>query len=165
MIVGSYEVSFFGGFGTAISYKGLELSTFFSFVKGNEIYNNDRMNVENPTYFYDNMWRDLQYEWRTPGQKTHIIAATADFDGWTGTDHFVEKGDFLRFRNAMLSYSLPTSIISKAKIKSVRMFVQGQNIFVWHDFLGFDPEISTGSLTGAQYPPMRTFTFGLNIGL
>jgi TonB-linked SusC/RagA family outer membrane protein len=165
VIVGSYEVPFFGGFGTTLNFKGLELSTFFSFVKGNEIYNNDRMNVENPTYYFDNIWRDLQYEWRAPGQKTHIIAATADFDGWTGTDHFVEKGDFLRFRNAMLSYSLPSSIINKAKLKSVRMFVQGQNIFVWHDFLGFDPEISTGSLTGAQYPPLRTVTFGLNIGL
>ncbi|MGZ8538342.1 MAG: SusC/RagA family TonB-linked outer membrane protein, partial [Flavisolibacter sp.] len=117
VIVGSFEVPFFGGFGTALNYKGLELSTFFSFVKGSEIYNNDRMNVENPAYFYDNMWSDLQYEWRAPGQQTHIIAATADFDGWTGTDHFVEKGDFLRFRNAMLSYSLPSSIINKAKIK------------------------------------------------
>ena len=129
------------------------------------IYNNDRANVENPAYLFDNLWSDLQYEWRQPGQKTHIIAAGADFDNWSNTDHFSEKGDFLRFRNATISYSLPASLLNKAKIRSVRVFAQGQNIMTWHSFLGFDPEISSGSLTGAQYPALVTYTFGISIGL
>ncbi|MFL5810198.1 MAG: TonB-dependent receptor domain-containing protein, partial [Flavisolibacter sp.] len=165
VIVGTFEAPDFGGFGSSVNYKGIELSAFFSFVKGNVIYNNDRANVENPAYISDNLWSDLQYEWRQPGQQTHIIGAGADFDSWSNTDHFSEKGDFLRFRNATISYSLPASLLSKAKIRSVRVFAQGENIMTWHSFLGFDPEISSGSLTGAQYPALVTYTFGISIGL
>ena len=50
------------------------------------------------------------------------------------------------------------------KVNSARLFVQGQNLVTWTDFRGFDPEISTGSLNGAQYPALRTITIGLNIG-
>jgi hypothetical protein len=37
---------------------------------------------------------------------------------------------------------------------------RAQNLATWTQFQGFDPEISTGSLTGAQYPALRTITFG-----
>jgi hypothetical protein len=162
VIVGSFEAPFFGGFGSSVNYKGLELSAFFSFVKGNEIFNNDRTNVENPTYLTDNLSRDLLREWRNPGDKTNILSPKANFQ--SGTTHFVEKGDFLRFRNASVSYSLPKQWMNAVKISSVRFFVQGQNLFTWTDFQGYDPEISTGSLTGAQYPALRTITAGVNVG-
>jgi hypothetical protein len=65
----------------------------------------------------------------------------------------------------MLAYNFPTTMLSKAKISSLRLFVQGQNVFTISNFLGFDPEITGGVLTGAQYPALRTVTFGLNLGL
>ncbi|MEJ7911613.1 MAG: hypothetical protein WKF70_00565, partial [Chitinophagaceae bacterium] len=82
----------------------------------------------------------------------------------SGTTHFVEKGDFLRFRNASVSYSLPKQWTNTIKINSLKVFAQGQNLFTWTDFRGADPEISTGALTGAQYPALRTLTLGLNVG-
>jgi TonB-linked SusC/RagA family outer membrane protein len=163
-IVGSMEAPFFGGFGTAVNFKGFELSAFFSFVKGNELYNNDRNNVENPSYLWDNLSRDLLNEWRTPGQITNIISPTANFDEVSESTHFVESGDFLRFRNASISYTLPTKWTSVAKMRNARLFVQGQNLATWTDFLGYDPEVTGGILQGAQYPALRTITFGLNVG-
>jgi TonB-dependent starch-binding outer membrane protein SusC len=50
-------------------------------------------------------------------------------------------------------------------VNSLRFFAQGQNLLTWTQFRGFDPEIATGSLTGAQYPALRTVTFGVNVGL
>jgi TonB-dependent starch-binding outer membrane protein SusC len=64
-----------------------------------------------------------------------------------------------------LSYSLPQRWVSAAKLNSIRFYAQGQNLKTWTNFAGFDPEISTGILSGAQYPALRTVTFGLNIGL
>lgn len=162
VIVGTYEAPFFGGFGSSVNYKGIELSAFFSFVKGNHIFNNDRSNVEYSQYFWDNLSKDLLREWRRPGDVTDIPSFAADFQ--SGTTHFVEKGDFLRFRNASISYSLPAGLLRTVKLNSVRIFAQGQNLFTWTDFRGFDPEISTGALNGAQYPALRTVTFGLNVG-
>jgi len=34
----------------------------------------------------------------------------------------------------------------------------------WHNFQGYDPEIVTGILGGAQYPQLKTVTFGINLG-
>ena len=65
----------------------------------------------------------------------------------------------------MLSYNLPKSLLNKAKIRSVRIFAQGQNLYVWHKFQGYDPEVTAPTLRGAQYPQLQTVTFGLNLGL
>lgn len=162
VIVGTYEAPYFGGFGSSLSYKGFELSAFFSFVKGNKIFNNDRSNVEYAQYFTDNLSTDLLHEWRNPGDITDIPGFDANFE--SGTTHFVESGDFLRFRNASISYGLPSKVAKSVKMRTARLFVQGQNLYTWTKFRGFDPEISSGSLTGAQYPALRTFTFGLNVG-
>ena len=163
VIVGTYETPYFGGFGTTVSYKGLELSTLFTYVLGNHIYNNDRNNVENPAYFFDNLSRELLTEWRNPGDITNIPRPDNQYRAQT--TRFVEKGDFLRMRNIILSYSLPSAMLSKAKLSNVRVYVQGQNLLTFTKFLGFDPEISTGNLAGAQYPALRTVTFGLTVGL
>lgn len=162
VIVGSFEAPYFGGFGTTLKYKGIEFNALFSYVMGNEIYNNDRNNVENPSYLWDNLSRDLLREWRTPGQITDIPSPNNPYR--SGTTRFVESGDFLRLRNVMLSYTLPTSIVSKARLSFVKIYAQGQNLLTFTEFRGYDPEISTGSLSGAQYPALRQTTFGINIG-
>ena len=71
----------------------------------------------------------------------------------------------------MLSYSLPKSITQKLKIQGLRVFAQGQNLYTWHKFQGWDPEVSSvvdadganASVSGAQYPALRSVNFGLNL--
>lgn len=59
VLSGSFETPYFGDFGTSLNYKAFEVSAFFSFVKSNYLYNNLRVNVENPTYLIDNIIIDL----------------------------------------------------------------------------------------------------------
>jgi TonB-dependent starch-binding outer membrane protein SusC len=159
----------FGGFSNTLSYKGLEFSFFFSFVHGNSVYNNDRTNVEDPTYLVDQMAKSNLRAWKQPGDITDV-PRQATIDGLTTnpyqrqTTRYIENGSFLRLRNVQLSYVLPSRLTSAAKLRSVRMFLQGQNIWTRSEFLGFDPELATGTLAGAQYPAMRSITAGLNIG-
>ncbi len=161
-IVGTAEVPFFGGFGSSLSYKGLAADVFFSFVNGSSIFNNDRANVENPAYLWDNLSADMLTFWKQSGDMTQIPRPGAVFR--SATTHFVESGNFLRLRNLNVSYTLPTSLVSKAKIGTVKFFAQGQNLFTWTKFRGFDPEMSRTALSGAQYPALRTITFGINVG-
>ena len=163
VIVGQTQVPYFGGFGSTLSFKGFELNAFFSFVRGNKIYNNDRSNVVYPAYYYDNMAAENLREWRKPGDITDVPGFDDVYQD--ETTRFVESGNFLRLRNATFSYQIPNKFLQKAKISSAKLFVQGQNIYTWHSFQGYDPEISGGINTGAQYPALRTFTVGLNFGL
>jgi hypothetical protein len=126
------------------------------------IYNHDRINVEYPGYWYSGIAKSLLGEWKNQGDETDVPSSFSEFQG--GVSRFVESGDYLRLRNVMLSYTLPADWMTKLKIRSIRVFAQGQNLGVWHDFSSYDPEIPTGSLGGAHYPPLKTITFGLNVG-
>jgi TonB-linked SusC/RagA family outer membrane protein len=163
VILGTTDPPHYGGFGTTVNYKGLQLEVLFSYAFGNIIYNNDRTNVENPIYWFSNLTKRMLNEWQQPGDITDIPSS---FNNWVGeTTRYVEKADYLRLRNVMLSYSMPRSVMQKLKLRSIRVFAQGQNLKVWHNFLGYDPEITTGNLLGSHYPQLRTVTFGLNVGL
>ncbi len=160
----------FGGFTNTFSYKGIDLSIFFSWVQGNKVYNNDRTNVENPTYYADNLDKAMLRAWKQPGDVTDIPRVQT-LSGLTAnpfqaqTTRFIEDGSFLRLRNVMLSYNLPAKWTSKAKLRNVRVFAQGQNLWTLFKFQGWDPELASGTLTGAQYPALRTVAAGINIGL
>jgi hypothetical protein len=161
-IFGTRDAPFFGGFTNKFTYKSVELSVFFSYVFGNLVYNNDRANVENPSYYWDNMWVEVAKEWRKPGDITTIPRANQTFR--SSTTRFLEDGSFLRLRNLQFAYNVAPSVAKKLSISSARFFLMGENLWTGSKFLGFDPELSNGVLTGAQYPALRTFTLGLSVG-
>ncbi len=162
VIVGSSDPPNFGGFSTTWNYKGISLDVLFSYAYGAYTYNNDRYNVENNIYWFSNIAASLLNEWQKPGDITNIPSPFNDLHG--ETTRFIEKTDYLRLRNVMLSYNLPDRVLNKIKIRSVRIFAQGENLYVWHDFLGYDPEVVTGVLGGSVYPQLKTVTFGVSVG-
>jgi TonB-linked SusC/RagA family outer membrane protein len=161
-IFGTRDAPFFGGFTNKLTYKNFDFSFFFSYVFGNLVYNNDRTNVEDPSYFGDNMSVEVAKEWRKAGEITNIPRSSQRMR--TATTRFLEDGSFLRLRNIQLAYSLPASVAKSVKLTNVRFFVMGENLWTSTKFLGFDPELSNGNLTGAQYPALRTLTAGLTLG-
>lgn len=103
---GTTDPKYFGGFGFTADYKGFALTTQFSYMLGMNIYNNERNNLENPDYFYDNMNQDLlRGEWQKAGDIASIPEPGNLYQG--ETTRFLENNSFLRLRNVMLSYSLP----------------------------------------------------------
>jgi TonB-linked SusC/RagA family outer membrane protein len=163
VITGSFDPKGFGGFGFSVNYKGFEVSTLFNYQYGFDIYNQARVDVENPQYYTSNLNISLLREWQHPGDITDIPSSFNDFQ--SSTTRFQEKGDFLRFRNVMVSYTFPRNLLGKSKIGSLRLFAQGQNLQTWHQFQGYDPEVFTGVLTGAVYPALKAVTIGASIGL
>ncbi|HEX7846439.1 MAG TPA: SusC/RagA family TonB-linked outer membrane protein, partial [Chitinophagaceae bacterium] len=162
-LIGSVNPPHFGGFSTTFNWKGLTIDVAFSYIFGAYAFNNDRYNVELPDYYVSSLSKSLLREWQNPGDITDIPSPFSEFHA--ETTRFVEKTDHLRLRNVMLSYDLPKTLLDKLKIRSCRFFAQGQNLHVWHNFQGYDPEITTGILGGAQYPQLKTVTVGLSLGL
>lgn len=160
-IFGNALVPYYGGFTNTFRYAGLELSVFFTYGFGNYIYNLALADVVDPNYYADNVAVDLLNEWKKPGDITDTPRPSQPMQ--RNVTRFLEKGDYLRLRNVTFSYNLPTNILQKARIKSCRIFFQGQNMATITQFRGYDPELA-GTLVGAQYPAMRQVTGGLNIG-
>lgn len=162
VLLGTSDAPNFGGITNTFNYKGVELSVFWVYSIGNELYNGDRVNVENPSYIASSLSTNLLREWRNPGDQTDIPRASQAME--QNTTRFLENGGFWRLRNVMLSYNLPRNWLQRAKINNVRVFLQGQNLATITKFKGFDPEVPASSLTGAQYPTLKTYTFGVNVG-
>jgi hypothetical protein len=166
VVIGPTDPPSFGGFGTTLNYKGIELDVLFSYAYGNYIYNNGRANVEYAVYSFSELDVQMLKQWQKPGDKTLVPSADNQFASFhPETTRFVEKGNFLRLRNISLSYSLPKTLLNKIKLNRVKVFAQGQNLYKWDNFQGYDPEVPGGFYTGAQYPQLKTVTFGLSVGL
>lgn len=151
-----------GGFGTTLAWKGLSLNAHFSWVSDRWMINNDRFFEEsNGLYTGYNQSKRLLYDrWKNPGDVTDIprYGVTPQFD-----THLLEDASFLRLKNIMLSYSLPETLLKKAKILSrAKVYVQAQNLFTLTKFTGLDPE-SSSNIYAAQYPMSRQFTCGLEL--
>jgi hypothetical protein len=171
--VGTSDAPWYGGFSTQVSYKGFDLSAQLNFFLDRVLYNNDMNNVSNPTYYFDNMSVHMLREWRKPGDITDVprpgagavAANNAPANPYQqNTTRFVEDASFWRLRNVSLGYTLPASITGKLKMRTARVFVQGQNWLTKTDYQSFDPEATGTSLIGAQYPALVQTTFGLSIG-
>lgn len=162
---GTTDPKYFGGFGFNANYKGFALTTQFSYMLGMRIYNNERNNIENPDYFYDNMNADLLYkEWQKPGDNAEI--PSPDNIYYAETTRFLENNSFVRLRNVMLSYTLPKKIANKLKMNNVMLYVNGTNLFTATKYRGRDPESATQIATqGAQYPALKTVQVGLRVNL
>jgi hypothetical protein len=80
----------------------------------------------------------------------------------TGLSDFraVSNSYFVRLKNITLGYSFPQSLLGNQKIiRSLRVFVEAQNLFVITNTRGMDPEFSREN---SPYPVSRTTAFGIN---
>ncbi|MEG1685436.1 MAG: SusC/RagA family TonB-linked outer membrane protein, partial [Bacteroides sp.] len=157
----SFVAPWQGGFGTAFSYKGIQLNAQFSWVADRWMMNNDRFFDEsNGIYASYNQSSKLLDRWMKPGDVTEIPR-----DGIpTQLDtHLLEDASFLRLKNLSLSYDLPKSLLKKTKvIERVKIFGQAQNLFTFTKFTGLDPE-SNMNIYRASYPLSRQFSLGLEV--
>jgi TonB-linked SusC/RagA family outer membrane protein len=166
IILGTSDAPWYGGISTSFAWKGLELSGQLNFFLKRYMYNNDRNNVTNPTYFYDNMSTDVLTEWKQAGDITNVPrpSATGGNTYQTQTTRFLEDASFWRLRNVTLSYNVPATVLRPTGLRTARIFVQGQNLWTSTEFKSFDPEMTGASLTGAQYPALKQMTIGLSLG-
>ena len=62
-------------------------------------------------------------------------------------EQFIVDGSWTKLREITLGYSLPQSLISKAKLNSASLGITGRNLFIWSPMKYVDPEVN---LTGAS---------------
>jgi hypothetical protein len=113
--------------------------------------------------------------WQKPGDITDIPRIFNGDNVSNGSANAIDvnvfKGDFVKLRNLSLNYSIPTKIIERAKISSIRAYVSGQNLYIHTKYPGPDPEVSANGNGAANQgvdrngvANARTITVGLNVG-
>ncbi|AKQ44481.1 hypothetical protein TH63_00675 [Rufibacter radiotolerans] len=169
----SSNPDYYGGFGTSLKYKGVDLSAQVNYTVGGYTYNGIMATLVSwgPSRA-QNLSTDAFNYWRQPGDNTFLPKASASNTTRT-TDQYLQDASFLRLRNVTLGYTVPASLINKIKVKSLRVYVQGQNLLTYIPNYFGDPEVGTGSAESGlfipgqyslySYPTTRQFTFGLDL--
>lgn len=172
IVLGNVLPTWFGGLTNTFAYKNWGLDVFFRYSGGNSIYNLTRQETLLTMGFQNNSTEVLR-RWQKPGDVTDVPKV------WIGKNNqvnnqsvaisrFVEKGDYVRLQNVVLSYTFrPKDLEQKTKgiIKSLRLFAQGQNLWIKTDYSGIDPDnYSEFGIDNGTTPQPRAYSVGLNIG-
>jgi TonB-linked SusC/RagA family outer membrane protein len=171
--IGSPFPKFTSGLNINMSYKNFSLLVFFYGVYGNKIFNATKFYNNNSSVRY-NENEDMMNRWMKAGDTDDPNLARLnlnDANNSLRSDRFVEDGSYLRLKNAQLSYQLPKRWLSKIQIKSLSVFVGGDNLFTLTKYSGFDPEVGLGygnnpldrGIDRARYPSPRVVYTGLNL--
>jgi len=178
-IVGNAWPDFYGGFTNTFRFKGFDVSAFFYFEQGAKIMNMNRFFLvhggtqSNIGYIPEQLER-----WQKPGDVTDIprLTTVASSNNYGGTvqnlsSRYLEDGSFIRLRSLSIGYSLPQVVLSKYKVSSLRLYVQGTNLWTGTNYSGLDPEVNsqsgvsnTKNMDWATVPQPRTVQVGLNVG-
>lgn len=88
------------------------------------------------------------------------------------SSRYVSDGSYLRLKNVTLAYDFPSKMLSKAKIRDLRLYVTGTNLLTFTKYDGWDPEVTTDFLAsnvvyGVDFyaaPQPKNFVAGIRIG-
>lgn len=153
------------GLNIGLTYKNFDLSMFWQGVCGKDVYNNQKFQTDfwSVTDAGSNKGSRLLDAWNTNNTESTIPALTTNntADEGRASSYFVENGSYMKLRNLQLGYNLPSELLSKFKMSSVRLYVSGQNLLTIKSksLTCSDPEN-----TDWNYPLATSFSFGVQVG-
>jgi TonB-dependent starch-binding outer membrane protein SusC len=160
-----------GGFGINGTFKGFDISAFFNWSLGNDVYNTGKIDY-NQLYrtTYGNMLNTMNSANRftyidTDGTLTGVqggvvtdLVQLGEMNKnktiWSGSNSFgaatavvsdwaIEDGSYLRLNNVTIGYTLPMKNFKKSIISNVRLYVTGTNLALWTKYTGYDPDVNS----------------------
>ncbi|RAJ87267.1 TonB-linked SusC/RagA family outer membrane protein [Chitinophaga dinghuensis] len=172
------------GFNIGLTYRNFDLACFFNGVYGNDVYNgmdgyynsiyndfNTTANVFNSSFMYGN---GLTNQPRFGYISNNSFQYDPNGNYKRISDYHIQKGSFLRLQNLQIGYNLPEKVLSRIKVRQLRIYYSGQNLFVISKVKNVDPEVgfsganssalAQGIISAEVYPKTRIHSFGIEFG-
>ncbi|MFP5039390.1 SusC/RagA family TonB-linked outer membrane protein [Parasediminibacterium sp. JCM 36343] len=198
-IIGNALPKFFGGLNQQFSYKGFDASIFINYSYGSKVFNYNRLEFTSGYTPGANMLAVANNRWRVTDNNGNIyqqisnkqvvvsvlpsqldsLNKNASFwlplvgsssSSFSPNSWSVEDGSFIRISNITFGYSLPASLMRRAKITKLRFYLTVNNVAVITGYSGYDPEVNTRRATPltpsvdySAYPRSRAYICGLNL--
>lgn len=174
-IIGDPHPDFTAGLDFGLQWKNWDINTTLFGTFGNDIFD-----VQKEFYvfrnFNTNVRRDLLTDSWTP-ENTDAKYPQLDVNDTFSSDlssFYVEDGSYVRLRNLQIGYTVPAGVLPG--FRSMRVYVQGENLFTITGYDGLDPSLPTANVTSAgsdvrdqyrgvdrgSYPSNRTISLGIS---
>jgi TonB-linked SusC/RagA family outer membrane protein len=164
-VLGNPNPKYTYGINTNFAYKNFDLTLDIQGVADVDVFNanlGNRFGNENYTQeFYDNRWTGAG------STNSYPSANLASNNNNQVNSFYVESGSYVRLRNIQLGYNLPQALVTKWKMKKLRVFANAQNAVNLFGYRGFSPEVGgRPTTTGVDfnvYPLFATYNLGVNL--
>lgn len=157
------DKSYYGGLFSSLQYKNFDFSVLFQFSK-----QEGRRMVQGMPGRYFNQPVEVLASWKKildisnnprlsqrltgpPDNNPQIDASNA-----SASDYNFVDASFIRLKTLSLSYQLPDKMAKAIFAREFKLFLQGQNLFTFTNYVNLDPE------TGSALPPLRMLTIGVS---
>lgn len=158
-VVGRKDPKFYGGFSTDLSYKNFSLNAVFTYNYGAKRISSLYEGYMGGTGMYA-AHEDMKDRWTPTNTNTNVPRAYSGSGryGYGETSLGIQDASFLRLSALSLAYNVPATVLDRAKIGNLRVYVSGSNLFLSTKYKGYDPE------GGDAYPMHKMFVAGINLG-
>ncbi len=164
-ILGQDNPTWIYGINANFSFKGFDVSAILQGVGDAQTYETSR--------FYapfansggvSTIWRDRWTPDNPDASLPKIRIAQGGVNNNVAHSWWVTERGYLRLKNLQIGYNFPQTMFDDNFIQSLRVYVNGTNLFTVTDYIGFDPERAERNTNGVSgYPQLKIFTAGVNL--
>lgn len=152
------------GINLNVAWKGIDLSMMWQGMIGNDVFDATRR----VDITASNLPSWMLGRWTGEGTSNRYPRfVLGDNVNWQASDLYVYDGSYLRLKNIQIGYTLPSNLVKKVFLSSLRVYVAAENLLTFTKYHGFDPEISSGGtslgIDRGVYPQAKTWTVGVNL--
>lgn len=157
------------GFGMTFAYKGFDLSLNFTGAANTNIYLDYPgmwpFMLDYPGYnimreYYDNRFNPNAED--NSNAKYPVVHAATSSNNFTQSTLYLRNANYLKLKTAELGYNFPRKVANALDIESLRLFLNGNNVFCIDQVKLIDPE--TEHMGSTTYPTQRAVTLGIQVG-
>ncbi|SMO53735.1 SusC/RagA family TonB-linked outer membrane protein [Solitalea koreensis] len=148
-----------GGLNLTFRYKSLSLNAMLQGAGGNLV---NFVPSNFSAYGYDNSWRPGNEDAKYPRLSTSSNNSPTSKPNTL----YLLKGDYLRFKNLRLSYTVPAKLLKKTGLSNVMITAGATNLWATSRIKDIDPEVLNKNYNnGGYYPTQRNYSLGVTVGL
>jgi hypothetical protein len=153
--IGSLQPSYTAGLTNTLRYKRFTISAFLNTVQGVTRVND----LLSTNQTFTDVRRNMVFrDWWTPSNPINTYPANSNLSNPLSVP-FYEDASFIRLRDATASFELPTRMAGRLGAESLKLYVNGRNLWTHTKWSGLDPEINNQR----SIPLERVVTGGLTV--
>ena len=155
----------YGGFGTTLGWKGIDVSIQCGYQIGGRIWDYGyQLLMHNGTSTGQAMHVDALKAWTQDNPNTEVPRLDAYWDYMNASsDRWLTSAKYFAINNINVGYSFPTKWVNKLGLSSLRIYAAADNVALWSARKGLDPRQSYLQSYAASYTAMRTISGGLKV--
>lgn len=165
--MGNSDPFLYGGLQNTFHIGRFKLGIYFTYSLGGKIYNYSELAMAGGSS--SNQYRYMIDRWHPVRNPNSDLPRAGTDDIFVPSDLQIHDASYVRLQNVNLSYTFDLRKKTKA-LRDITISAVGNNLYLWADYNGFDPDVSTESdgstlrrVDMGAYPRARTIVFSIQL--